>query len=557
MKRITIFTALLLSALSAFSQEMTAEQNAALQAKATALFPKDSAAAQDWMKKQSMSFESISYMNIDGIGEKELNSIKAQAAKKFPNEYTKQEEYITNNATAMASVAALGEGIDPKIFSEIKAVALTECADDITMFSTYVAKQLEAKKYIETLKPSDKEDPVTFAVTKQVLEKTFPYNYTKQLAELQKRTGMQESAQKQIDNKPATIDGVDPNSPGAYNVLGRKIFTKCSLKTAEQKPSVAVAVVFKGKKGILCPFSCYKPNNFDLITAGGDRPKIKGIYACKEEPVLFMEVESFPEGMQPIEIEDEHEVKKIITQPLTLAGMYSASQITCYQISIASIRDNDYLLSAKTPYSFTPGVLLIDFAKNKLISFMLVKEKKVTLTDLDNRSEALSILRRQEARTEEIRYYPRLDTLNSFEPLIPQKLKEQFEYLENLKKSNDNLYKAYTLNSFDKLRGVSIFTRAISKYEPKFFSRSDSATFNREMRSYLNDIITVMKKDIKEKNPDSFYSALKDEVRLQTQKRHLIISYFENNMRKGNVEPLIPSDVKTYRERMVRDGKRR
>lgn len=127
MKRITIFTALLLSALSAFSQEMTAEQKAALQAKATALFPKDSAAAQDWMKKQSMSFESISYMNIDGIGEKELNSIKAQAAKKFPNEYTKQEEYITNNATAMASVAALGEGIDPKIFSEIKAVALTEC----------------------------------------------------------------------------------------------------------------------------------------------------------------------------------------------------------------------------------------------------------------------------------------------------------------------------------------------------------------------------------------------------------------------------------------------
>ena len=77
------------------------------------------------------------------------------------------------------------------------------------------------------------------------------------------------------------------------------------------------------------------------------------------------------------------------------------------------------------------------------------------------------------------------------------------------------------------------------------------------MRAYLNDVINVMKKDIKEKDPETFYSSLKDEVRLQTQKRHLIIAYFENNMRKGNVEPLIPSDVKSYRERMVRDGKRR
>jgi len=522
-------------------QEMPEEVMAKLEAKSKEVHPDDDSAAKRWVKSQARAWESIECMSFE-LTPEEIASIKAGAEKKFPGDFLSQDPYIAETAKSYSELSALGQGIDAEIFAKIKTLALKKADNDVLSAVEEIRNQLFAKKATDDFKAPEGMDPEEFAMTKKFLENRFAGDYMALNAELLKRSMGSASSDETV-----TVAANPADDTNAYTIIGRELFNKSSVRSLDAKPYVGVAVNYMNKLGIIVPFQVFKDGEIMLTTALGDKIEPKNIYASKKYPVLFLEMETLPEGCVPIDIISDENMRGLIAKPLTLAGMYTASVISTYRISVVAVREFDFLLSANTPFSFTTGTLLLDFENRKLVSMMLAETIYPELPNFRDRTAARMAISRAESKRADKKSYIRLDKYEPFEKLDVEKFNAQMEYFEKLINSNLSTMAIYMQNDMSAWRNVGIFKTLVDKFDEPLKSRSDDAKFQREFRNFMQDALRIIKGDIDDKDPKEFYSLIRNEIGFHIEKRRRLISFIEESLKTNNISELIPNDVRRIR----------
>ena len=521
---------------------MPTETMSALEAKAKEMHPEDASAAKRWLKQQTTAWESIDCMSFT-LDTEDVKAIKNTANEKFPNDFLSQERFISDQVRSFAELDALGTENDPEAFAKIKKFVMKQTEGNMEKAVDLIRLHLASKKNADDIKAPEGMDPEEFEMTKKFLENRFAGDYVGLFAELQRRSN---AASGSDEPATATINPLDAQN--AYSVIGRDIFNKSSVRTLDAKPYVGVAVNFLGKLGVIAPFQVFRNGDIHLTTAIGDKIEPKAIYASKRFPVLFLETDTLPEGCTPIDVASEDDIRGLISKPLTLAGMYTASVISTYRISIVAVREFDYLLSANTPFSFTIGTLLLDYENRKLISMMLSEASFPELPNFRDRNATRMAISRAESKRADQKMYVRLDKYEPFEKLDVKKFNEQMEYFNALINSNLNTMAFYMQNDLSAWRNVGIFKNIVDKFHDPLKSRSDDAKFQREFRNFMQDILRVIKGDIDDKNPEEFYSLIRGEISFHIEKRRKLIEFVEQSLKANNLNELIPNDVRRVRD---------
>ena len=120
-----IFASTLLLASTLPAQEMPESLKADLKAQSTKLHPDNESAAKSWYRTQRAAWESIQNMSFS-IDEADLKEIKANAEKKYPLDFSKQETYMTDSAQRILDCADFKSQLGAEAFSALKSAVFIE-----------------------------------------------------------------------------------------------------------------------------------------------------------------------------------------------------------------------------------------------------------------------------------------------------------------------------------------------------------------------------------------------------------------------------------------------
>ncbi len=539
MKRIILSTLLSLIAGAAFAQDMTTEQLKALQEKAMELYPSNESQRSSWISKQKNAFESIKFVNYN-LSEAEMDAIKKDAQDRFPNDYLEQEEHIRSQADAIVNLNFFSKGIDPEEFNAIKAIVAKESNANADEYISLIQIHLDSKNRLNDMPIPEGVDILDFNILKRITNKYYPFNYKKQFEEVQTKLDF-------LASISASRNASDRNDPAAYSNIGLALLEKHTLKTSDADAKLAIAVKFKGKLGFLCPISAYR-DDFELLTPLGDTVEIEKIHVSKTAPIIFVEVNRFPSGIETIEIESLENIKTKLSKPLTLAGYFSTTKPSAFKTSITAIRDNNYIMSNKTPFSFTDGTMLLDYEDAKLLSFTIRDgAKKKTIPDFSDKAKAIATMRSSiSARANTDATYPILDNLEVFEILSPAKMKSQQEFLHNLTDDNIEALKLYTATSLGSLASSKKFGKIARDNATKFKNKLGESAFQKEAKSLMTKLINQLKADFETVDPNNFYINIREELIYQMALREKLIEYYQEAFR-NDLDSILPRDITSAR----------
>ncbi len=551
--------AALLSA-SASAQEIPAELKAQIESKAQELHPNDKAAERSWRNRQIEAWESIQNMTFS-VDEEELNLIKSAAQKKFPYEYSKQENFINEQANLASGMSEYKAQFGPQVYKAMRESLNAKGITDLNEIVESLRRQLSAKAYLESFSPSG-VDPAALKVAAEVVAKLFPSDYEAQLKQLKTQFNISEIQGSQ-NGAPLLQNGPVANGGGAANPLQNPnenvpLFERQKIiRDTYQRQSffveggaakcIALAMELNGRRVLLAPFSSYSPNGMTVTNASGEQIEfdIGDITASKELPLIAILPKSMPPDISNITLFDERDFKSILGKRALFVGYANSknsANVTSFPIRISAVSNSVLTLSTKISTDYSEGALVVQPSNYAMVGMLLMGKDPVKNVEWTDRSGRNKVMRDLDLGRYSRLICARVDNLRSWEKIDSQKFSEQKSKLENLKATNIAISNLLSKNKLSDVTDSPIIGRIAEKYIGEFAVKMDKTRFMLLYRGYNRDMIDVLKRAMKGMAPNEYYTVFRGEIMQQLTVANGLISVYTKAM-DGVSNDLTPKEI--------------
>ena len=555
---------------------MPADLKSKLEAKAAELQPSNKSAAKTWLVKQMNAWESIQNLAFAADAD-DIEMIKKFAEKKFPLDYVSQETFINEQAVAAAGLPDLKSQIGKASYDAIKAKFDKEGKTDLNEFINLLNAQIAAKSQLEMLKPLPSIDESTFSITKEVLKKKYPDDFLSQLNELKKLSNAvdaaADAAAKSGGTPPAAAPGTEP-APGQpagaaanaqagagtpqqpltlaeLNLKAREQFNSHTLTVEGESKVTALPVVMHGKQVILIPFSAFSGGpNVSIMNNLGEQVDFdqSNIFASKNYPfVIVMPKSSIPSTTVNANLATDKEYREIVGKPIFFMG-YTATNIQIFPVKLNAVSDQTLVLSSRIPNNFIDGTVLMNPEDDLILGSMIAFKKEFPKVNWGTRN-SVNFLRRTIETKNPFLTCVRIDRLDPWEKLDFEKLAKQKKKLDSV---NKLLWDFILLNTSKRLvdtEKLAIVGQTVSKYKEELKTRMEKSRFDRTFRQYLQDLMMLIKSELRDVNPDEFYTLYRYDLNQAINSLKSVIAFYENAIRTNSLSPLVPDDIKRVQNR--------
>lgn len=555
---------------------MPADLKSKLEAKAAELQPSNKSAAKTWLVKQMNAWESIQNLAFAADAD-DIEMIKKLAEKKFPLDYVSQETFINEQAVAAAGLPDLKSQIGKASYDAIKAKFDKEGKTDLNEFINLLNAQIAAKSQLEMLKPLPSIDESTFSITKEVLKKKYPDDFLSQLNELKKLSNAvdaaADAAAKSGGTPPAAAPGTEP-APGQpagaaanaqagagtpqqpltlaeLNLKAREQFNSHTLTVEGESKVTALPVVMHGKQVILIPFSAFSGGpNVSIMNNLGEQVDFdqSNIFASKNYPfVIVMPKSSIPSTTVNANLATDKEYREIVGKPIFFMG-YTATNIQIFPVKLNAVSDQTLVLSSRIPNNFIDGTVLMNPEDDLILGSMIAFKKEFPKVNWGTRN-SVNFLRRTIETKNPFLTCVRIDRLDPWEKLDFEKLAKQKKKLDSV---NKLLWDFILLNTSKRLvdtEKLAIVGQTVSKYKEELKTRMEKSRFDRTFRQYLQDLMMLIKSELRDVNPDEFYTLYRYDLNQAINSLKSVIAFYENAIRTNSLSPLVPDDIKRVQNR--------
>lgn len=555
---------------------MPADLKSKLEAKAAELQPSNKSAAKTWLVKQMNAWESIQNLAFAADAD-DIEMIKKLAEKKFPLDYVSQEAFINEQAVAAAGLPDLKSQIGKASYDAIKAKFDKEGKTDLNEFINLLNAQIAAKSQLEMLRPLPSIDESTFSITKEVLKKKYPDDFLSQLNELKKLSNAvdaaADAAAKSGGTPPAAAPGTEP-APGQpagaaanaqagagtpqqpltlaeLNLKAREQFNSHTLTVEGESKVTALPVVMHGKQVILIPFSAFSGGpNVSIMNNLGEQVDFdqSNIFASKNYPfVIVMPKSSIPSTTVNANLATDKEYREIVGKPIFFMG-YTATNIQIFPVKLNAVSDQTLVLSSRIPNNFIDGTVLMNPEDDLILGSMIAFKKEHPKVQWNMRNSVNFLRRTIESRNPFLTCV-RIDRLDPWEKLDFEKLAKQKKKLDSV---NKLLWDFILLNTSKRLvdtEKLAIVGQTVSKYKEELKTRMEKSRFDRLFRQYLQDLMMLIKSELRDVNPDEFYTLYRYDLNQAINSLKSVMAFYENAIRTNSLSPLVPDDIKRVQNR--------
>lgn len=545
--------AALLSA-SASAQEIPAELKAQIESKARELHPNDKAAERSWRNRQIEAWESIQNMTFS-VDEEELNLIKSAAQKKFPYEYSKQENFINEQANLASGMSEYKAQFGPQVYKAMRESLNAKGITDLNEIVESLRRQLSAKTYLESFSPSG-VDPAALKVAAEVVAKLFPSDYEAQLKQLKTQFNISEIQGSQ--NGPVADGGgaanplqnPDKNVPlfERQKIIRDTYHKQSFFVEGGAAKCIALAMELNGRRVLLAPFSSYSPNGMTVTNASGEQIEfdIGDIAASKELPLIAILPKSMPPDISNITLFDERDFKSILGKRAFFVGYANSknsANVTCFPIRISTVSNSVLTLSTKISTEYSEGSIVVNPDNYATVGMLLMGKDPVENVGWTNKSERNRVMRNLSFGRYSRLICARVDNLRSWEKIDSQKFSEQKSKLENLKAANIEISDLLSNNKLSDVTDSRIIGAIARKYIGEFGVKMDPSRFMRLYRAYNRDMIDALKTAMKGITLNEYYTVFRGEVMQQLTVANGLIGVYTGLMDAVSDE-LTPSEIK-------------
>lgn len=551
---------------------MPATLKSELEAKAAELQPSNKSAAKTWLVKQMNAWESIQNLSVAADAD-DIEMIKKLAEKKFPLDYVSQEVFINEQAVAAAGLPDLKSQIGKASYDAIKAKFDKEGKTDLNEFINLLNAQIAAKSQLEMLKPLPSIDESTFSITKEVLKKKYPDDFLAQLNELKKLSNAVDAAAdvsakaggtpapagaapaQGAANAAASATGgagvpQQPLTLAELNLKAREQFNSHALTVEGDSKVTGLPVVMHDRQFILIPFSAFSGGpNVSIMNNLGEQVEFdkENIFASKDYPFVIVMPKSIPSSTTNAKLATDKEYREIVGKPIFFIG-YTTTNIQIFPVKLNAVSDQTLVLSSRIPNNFIEGTTLVNPEEDLTLGSMIAFKKEFPKVQWGTRN-SVNFLRRTIETKNPFLTCVRVDRLERWEKLDFEKLAKQRKKLDSV---NKLLWDFILLNTSTRLvdtEKLAIVGQTVSKYKDELKTRMEKSRFDRLFRQYLQDLIMLIKSELRDVNPDEFYTIYRYDLKQAANALRSVSAFYDNAIRTNSFSPLVPDDIKRAQNR--------
>ncbi len=543
---------------TSFAQEIPADLKAQISAKAKELHPDNQAAAKSWQSRQIEAWETIQNMTFP-VDEEELNLIKAAAQKKFPYEYSKQENFISEQANLAAGMSEYKTQFGLDTYKALRKALEAKGITDLNEVNESLRKQLAAKLSLDSFRPAG-VDQTTLNVAKEVVAKLLPGDFEAQLKQLKTQFKV-EDAQEAKDSGALHSSPIAGGSPtqslqdtkrnipiSERQKIARDTYQKQTFLVDGAVKCAAITIELNGRQVLLAPFSAYSTNGMTISNTLGEQIEfdIGDIVASKELPLIAILPKSIPQDMRNTVLLDEREYRSILGKNSIVVGYYN-STVTSFPVKVSAISNPILTLSSKIPPTYSEGALVIESENYATVGMLFAGKAPVGKIRWSDRAE-INKLKRNLAKGNSQLICARIDKLSSWEKINLEKFSEQKSKLEALKTANNEIMELISKKRLSDFENNHVLGKIAQKYIREFRNRMDESRFMRIYRGYAQDIITILKIAMRDMDPKEYYTVFRGDIVQQMAIANGLISAYTEAM-SGGSEDLTPDEIKKNQSR--------
>ena len=569
MKRInSLFISIIIGSASVFAQEMPADLSAKLEAKAAEVNAGNSAAAKTWLRKQVGAWETIQNMSF-AADESDIKLIKEIAEKKYPLDYVNQEKFINEQSIVAAGLPEFKVALGKDGYEAVRKKFFDSGKTDLNELVEILRNQAAAKTEIDSMKPIG--DEMTFAITKEVVAKKFAGDYVSQLAFLKKQSAPAAAAPAAAaTNEPQTSDNAvattttltsetavmdsetakRPMNVSELNKIARDIFSKETFVVEGARKCTAVAAEIEGKQVIFMPFTAYSPDSsITVLNNLGEEVQYDkdSIFACKDLPLMLIFAQSVPADTLNVAFPTDNLYRDLIGKNVFFVG-FTTNNIQSFPVKINAISDPIITLSTRIPTNFQEGTILLDAESGVTLGILTINNPIIKNVNWKNRSEVNKFLRSLDTNFKSLNCI-RIDRLGEFEKVESERFKAEQKKIAELKVLALDVIKVLTNSRIDELSGLPVIGKIVNKHKRDMMRKQEKSRFDRLGRQYLQDIITLIKVNLKDYNPNEFYTAHRVDAIQYQNVLNDFIKTFDNALRSGNFKEFLPYEANRIQEK--------
>ena len=414
-------------------------------------------------------------------------------------------------------------------------------------------------------------DEMTFAITKVVVAKKFAGDYVSQLAFLKKQSAPAAAAPaaaatsepQTSDNAVATTTTLTsetavmdsetakrPMNISELNKIARDIFSKETFVVEGARKCTAVAAEIEGKQVILMPFTAYSPDSsITVLNNLGEEVQYDkdSIFACKDLPLMLIFAKSVPADTLNVAFPTDNLYRDLIGKNVFFVG-FTTNNIQSFPVKINAISDPIITLSTRIPTNFQEGTILLDAESGVTLGILTINNPIIKNVNWKNRSEVNKFLRSLDTSFKSLNCI-RIDRLGEFEKVESERFKAEQKKIAELKVLALDVIKVLTNSRIDELSGLPVIGKIVNKHKRDMMRKQEKSRFDRLGRQYLQDIITLIKVNLKDYNPNEFYTAHRVDAIQYQNVLNDFIKTFDNALRSGNFKEFLPYEANRIQEK--------
>ena len=564
MKRFnSLFISLVLGSTAVFAQEMPADLSAKLEAKAAEVNAGNSAAAKTWLKKQIGAWETIQNMSF-AADENDIKLIKDIAEKKYPLDYVNQEKFINEQSIVASGLPEFKVSLGKDGYEAVRKKFFDSGKTDLNELIEILRTQAAAKTELDTMKPIG--DETTFAITKEVVAKKFAGDYVSQLAFLKKQnapatpaaetptTAAEETATTAlIASDTAVMNAAEAKKPlniSELNKMARDLFTKETFVVEGAKKCTAIAAEVEGKQVIIMPFTAYSPDtSITILNNLGEEVQFDkdSIFACKDLPLMLVFAKSVPADTLNVVFPNENLYRDLIGKNVFFVG-FTTNNIQSFPIKINAISDPVITLSTRIPTNFQEGTILVEAENGITLGVLTINNPIIKNVNWKNRSEVNKFLRSLDNSFKSLSCI-RIDKLGDIEKVESERFNSEKQKISELKSLALDVIKIFSNSRIDELSNLPILGKIVNKHKRDMLRKQEKSRFDRLGRQYIQDIITLIKVNIRDYTPHNYYTAHRVEAIQYQNVLNDFIKTLDDGLKSGNFKDFLPYEAKRNQEK--------
>lgn len=528
-----IFLSAFLGAGVAKAQEIPAEIKAKIVAAS-----KERKAPEDkqraWARRQIEAWESINTMTFQ-IPKADVDAIKATAQKKFPWTFAKQEPFISDQVDAFAELADIKKTFDKDDAKTLVDALLKEKDGDYRAVVDALSK--DAEIYVEIKETSiEGVDPEMLAALKKAFALQFPTDLTKQREQLRKYESIMSVYNRALEEKRQR-----ENAPQEKKITKSEILQKAEaafnkstiIITGNGKTATGIVVEIKGEKALIFPASLYSGSGLTATNTSGDEASIslKKVFSAKNAPLMLVFLKDFPFEVGITDFATADELRDNINKPVILVG-YSGEQIRPALMHLSKVVKETIKMTRPVMSSYYEGSLILDQKTFKPVAIAVLPERE--MPDFDFTSNRLaSDYNRVVERLQRQLISIRTDVPLEWEPVEIDKMREQVRDYEKIKSINEALSVMISGSLDDALRHKAC-TAIVEKARDTLSRRMDISKVRLEYRSYITQIINMIRRPLEKAQKEGVYANLRNEEAFQIKFTSAVYAELKNELRNNS-----------------------